>query len=125
MVTTMNRIKEARKASGMKQQQVATALNVKQNTISCWENNQAEPGITSLCKLAQLFNTTVDFLVGNDAKKDAADEPTKDETPKDVLAECLTELQNREEMKLLFQTVKGATKDQILAIVLMLEQFNK
>lgn len=60
----MNRIRAAREAAGILQKDVAAALNVKQNTISNWENDRSEPDMSSLAKMAGLYHTSVDFLIG-------------------------------------------------------------
>lgn len=60
----MYRIKEARKAVGMKQKDVAAALNVTAATYSRYENNLIQPDPQTLLKLAAILNTTVDYLLG-------------------------------------------------------------
>lgn len=60
----MNRIRAARESAGVLQKDVAEALNVKQNTISNWENGRSEPDMASLAKMAVLYHTSVDYLIG-------------------------------------------------------------
>ena len=49
----------------MSQQQLALKLNLSQQTIYKYENQITEPDITTLINLADYFNTSVDYLIGN------------------------------------------------------------
>ena len=57
-------IKRLRKNKGLKQQEIAELLGVKRNTYSDWENGKTEPKLENVVKLAQVFNTTTDELLG-------------------------------------------------------------
>ena len=57
-------IKRLRKNKGLKQQEIAELLGVKRNTYSDWENGKTEPKLENVVKLAQIFNTTTDELLG-------------------------------------------------------------
>ena len=61
-----NRISELRKEKGLTLQQVADAIGVGNNTISRYENGKREPNSEMWKKLANYFNVSVDYLVGND-----------------------------------------------------------
>lgn len=56
------RIRAARKASGLSQNQVASALSVKQANVSHWENDTTKPRHATLQKLAGLLKTTPAYL---------------------------------------------------------------
>lgn len=60
----MNRIKELRKKFGIKQIDLCKQLGVVQGTLSGWENNKYEPDLTSLAKMAEIFDVSVDYLLG-------------------------------------------------------------
>ena len=60
------RLKEARKRARLSQQQVADYIGISQNTYSYWENEKYNVDSESLKKLSELFNTSVDYLLGND-----------------------------------------------------------
>lgn len=60
----MNRITELRKEKNMSQISLALKLNVSQKTISSYENDKNEPGIDLLCKMADMFRVSVDYLIG-------------------------------------------------------------
>ena len=60
----MNRIKELRKEINMTQSELAKKLNVAQNTISNWENESRDVDNESLVKLSEIFDVSVDYLLG-------------------------------------------------------------
>ena len=60
----MNRIKQLRTSYEMKQSDLAHRLSVKQNTISYWENGICEPSFDVLQKMAEIFDTSIDYILG-------------------------------------------------------------
>ena len=67
----MIRLKELRKAAGLKQQQIADMCNVGKSTYSYWENGIYEPSYDVLAKLAEYFGVSVDYLLGRTNDRDA------------------------------------------------------
>lgn len=59
----MNRITKLRKEKGISQISLAMQLNVSQKTISDYENGKSEPGISTLKHMADIFNTSVDYII--------------------------------------------------------------
>lgn len=59
-----SRLKKLRKQHHLTQKEVAEKLNITQVTISKYENNIIEPDNLNLNKLAELFNTSTDYLLG-------------------------------------------------------------
>ncbi len=66
--TLGKRIVKHRKHLGLTQEQLAESLGVTAQAVSKWENDQSCPDISMLPKLAQLFDTTVDSLLGNETQ---------------------------------------------------------
>lgn len=62
-VRQMQRIKELRKEKSMNQIALGMELNFSQKIISEYENRKVEPSITTLKKLASIFNTSVDYII--------------------------------------------------------------
>lgn len=60
----MNRIAMLRKEKGLSQIALSLKLNVSQKMISAYENGKNEPSITTLMQMADIFNTSVDYIVG-------------------------------------------------------------
>lgn len=66
----MKRLALLRKEYGMSQAELAEKLGVTQQTISKYENGTREPDSKTLKILATMFNTSIDYLLGNsDIKK--------------------------------------------------------
>lgn len=61
------RIQELRSAFGWSQVELAKRLGVAKQTVSNWENENIQPSIEMLVRLARLFNVTTDYLLGLDA----------------------------------------------------------
>ena len=58
----MNKIKEFRTKNKISQCDIAKIMNVKQNTISQWENEIRTPNIRQALQLAKILETTVEEL---------------------------------------------------------------
>lgn len=61
----MNNLRQARKAKGLTQSEVAHAIGLTQNGYSYWENGKAKIDKDQLLKLAELFEVSTDYLLGN------------------------------------------------------------
>ena len=59
-----DRLKELRKSKKLTQVQVSEMIGVQQGTYSRWENGTLEPNLEAVVKLAKLFDTTTDYLLG-------------------------------------------------------------
>ena len=60
------RICELRKERGWSQVELAKRLNVAKQTVSNWENENIQPSIEMLVRLAKLLNVSTDYLLGLD-----------------------------------------------------------
>lgn len=58
------RIKELRKKMGLNKQEFAKKLGISTTTLYRYENGINEPNIEMLIKLADIFGTSVDYLIG-------------------------------------------------------------
>ncbi len=58
------RLKDLREDNDVKQKELAEYLNIKQNTYSQYENGKREIPLDTLWKLADYYNTSVDYLIG-------------------------------------------------------------
>ena len=63
-------IADCRKKKKITQEQIAKYLNMTQSTYQHYENERAEPNIDTLCKLADYYNVTLDYLVGREFTND-------------------------------------------------------
>lgn len=58
-------LKKLRQEYGISQQRLADAVNVSQPSINKYENHNIEPDIDVLIRLADYFNTSVDYIIGH------------------------------------------------------------
>ena len=65
-MTLGEKLKKLRIERGYTQKFIADMLNVSFQTVSKWENDENEPDIGTLSKLARLFECTVDYLVNEE-----------------------------------------------------------
>lgn len=61
------RINELRIALGWSQVYLAEKLNISKQTVSNWENENIQPSIEMLVRLAKLFHVSTDYLLGLDS----------------------------------------------------------
>lgn len=58
-------LRKLRIAKGISQQQLADELEVSQQSINKYENHKIEPDIYMLTRMADFFETSVDYLIGH------------------------------------------------------------
>ena len=58
-------LKLLRQEYGISQQRLAEAIGVSQPSINKYENHNIEPEIEILKRMADYFNTSIDFIVGH------------------------------------------------------------
>ena len=59
------RLKELRKQAHLTQVELASKLGIVQSSYADWERGKKKPTQDNLVKIAQIFNVSVDYLVGN------------------------------------------------------------
>ena len=64
------KLKKIRKSLGLSQNDLAEIMEVSQRTISHYENDDSQPDVLTVCRLAYAFNTTIEHLLGYDGAKD-------------------------------------------------------
>lgn len=60
------RINELRIAIGWSQVQLAEKLSISKQTVSNWENENIQPSIEMLIRIAKVFHVSTDYLLGLD-----------------------------------------------------------
>ena len=58
-------LKKLRQEYGISQQRLADAVQVSQPSINKYENHNIEPDIGILMRMADYFNTSIDYIVGH------------------------------------------------------------
>ena len=93
MFNQANRIKELREERNMTQIRLSTELAVSQETISAYENGKHYPKLESLFQMSELFNASMDYIMGVN--------PVRNAVPKDGLPD------NEAKMLLLYRRLDG------------------
>lgn len=65
------RLKELRKMAGFTQSDLAAMLSLSKANISKYESEEIQPSLQTLVKLSDIFETSVDYLLGNTDFSDA------------------------------------------------------
>ena len=63
------RIKDLRLANNLTQVELANDLSVTKQCVSNWENNNIQPSVDMLIKLAKYFSVSCDYLLGIENRK--------------------------------------------------------
>ena len=64
------RMKDLREDKDLSQQQFAKLMGLSDVTIQSYEYGKSEPKVSTLIKMAQLYGTSIDYIVGlTDEKK--------------------------------------------------------
>lgn len=107
---TLDKITHLLNVQGKKQKELTDYIGVSKGTFTDWKSGKTVSYNKYLPKIAEFFDVSVDYLVGN-PQKDSDDE----------LMEYLEELRMRPEMKMLFSLTKNATKKDVEAAVRIIE----
>lgn len=62
-------IRKLRLACKISQVELASALNVSKQCVSNWENDNIQPSVEMLVKVARYFQVTTDYLLGLTSEK--------------------------------------------------------
>ncbi|MDI3340148.1 MAG: XRE family transcriptional regulator [Sphaerobacter sp.] len=71
-----SRLRAAREWAGFTQEQAAAALGVTHTLICYWEKDRRTPGLGHLTRLAEIYGTTVDDLLGTAVARPSTERPT-------------------------------------------------
>ena len=102
------RLKKTREENNVSQSELADFLGISQQALSKWENSYTEPNSKTLIKIANKFNVSVDYLLGNSESK-KIDKPYEDELEK-VLFSKAKELTD-EEKKAVLGVINAIKRD--------------
>lgn len=73
-----DRLYTLRKRRRLTQKQMAAQLNVSRSTYTSYETGLSTPTLTTLCRMASLFEVTTDYLAGRDDKGVTSGEVLRD-----------------------------------------------
>jgi transcriptional regulator with XRE-family HTH domain len=117
------KLKGLRIAKDITQKDISEIFCISQSTIAMWETGKREPDYETIIKIANYFEVTIDYLLGN------SDEPTPvsnlSNIPDDEVWELRREMAERPEMKTLFSLAKTAKPDDVRFANDMLMRFKR
>ena len=61
----MENLKVLRKQHNLSQQKLADILHISQQSVYKYENDITSPDLETLIKMADFFNTSVDYIIGH------------------------------------------------------------
>ena len=116
-------LKKARKAKGLTQDDVAQALGAKNTTISNWENGVSRPDVDTLVLLCRLYEISPNDILEyyNDDLSDAEQRYYLDPEA----AEIAQEVQQRPELKILFDASRKVSADDLELVINMIDRLKK
>lgn len=116
--TWLENLRKLKKESGMTNEQIAQASGVPISTVEkIFSGYTADPKLETVRKIVTSMGYTLDDL----------DPPEEGSVRYEAmeLQSYLEELRTRPEMRMLFKTFKGATREEVEQVVKMIEQFKK
>lgn len=63
------RIRQLRQDRGLSQVDLARRLNVTKQSVSNWENDNIQPSIEMLQRIADIFSVSTDYLLGRENRR--------------------------------------------------------
>ena len=113
----MSRLRELREKSGKTMKDVAEGMGFPYTTYVNYEKGVRDPNTDALKIMAKYFGVTINYLLGEDV--------VPEEEIDMELNNYLELLRTRPELKVLLDTVKGASKAEVEANVQFIEALRK
>lgn len=107
-------LKNLREKRHISQAKLASDLNLSAGTIGMYETGKRKPSSEMLETLADYFNVDIDYLLGRETVSTYLLNPEA--------AFMIRELQERPELKVLLETSRDATKEDIEAVIRLLQR---
>lgn len=108
------RLRELRQNKGLSQSQLADALNISKSAISMYELGKREPDLETLEGIADFFNVDINYLIGKEDGSMYYLDPDA--------AEIAQEVQQRPELKILFDATRKVSSDDLKFVVDMIDR---
>lgn len=109
-----DKLKKLRETHGLSQQQLAEKLGMSPSGIGMWEQNRRQPDNETLKKIAQLFDVSTDYLLGNDVKPNDKNKELLDTISTDlsdpinrVLYKRTSELKSEKDKQIVLSVIQG------------------
>lgn len=113
-----NRVKELRRSLGITQKELATHLGIAQPTLSGWETDRFQIDYDSLVRLADFFNTSIDYILGREVAEQS-ESPSKECQSKES-----TIRSDEDRLLSIYNSLDGESKTQLMSVAYMLMSAN-
>ena len=119
-------IKSMRKSKGLSQEELAIKLNVVRQTISKWEQGLSVPDAEMLIKLAEVFDTTVTTLLGENISESKVDDLKAISEKLEIINLQLSQRKNERRKIFLFLSRQEQTRRKwwLLSLYLVAQKFD-
>ena len=111
------RLRELRQNKGLSQSQLADARNISKSAISMYELGKREPDLETLEGIADFFNVDINYLIGKEDGSMYYLDPDA--------AEIAQEVQQRPELKILFDASRKVSADDLELVINMIDRLKK
>lgn len=117
-----NNIAKLRNQIGLSQRNLAEVLNVSSGAVAMWETNKRQPDISTVLRLADYFNVSIDYLLGRtfDKKEEPLTNIKNNELIKQALKDTVLLDQNGEltkEAEIIIADFINSNKDLLTAML--------
>lgn len=115
---TLHKIMDLLWKRDMKEKDFCIAVGINKSAVTDWKNGKTKSYLKHISKIAEVLNVSEDYLLGET-------DDTSVNSSSDDLNEYLELLRNRDEMKMLFNLTKDATKEEVEKAVDIITAFLK
>ena len=109
----LKNLKKLRQEKGISQQVLADFILVSQQSVNKYENHKVEPDIDTIVKIADYFEVSVDYLIGNTDIRYPADKLIQDKN-------TITEI----EMMTLFKSLSKDEQQRAIGIIQAIKHYD-
>ncbi|MTI61980.1 MAG: helix-turn-helix domain-containing protein [Firmicutes bacterium] len=119
------RLKILRNEYSMTQQDLADKIGINRATIAGYETKGIEPSHETLTKMADIFDCSIDYLLGKTTEKTSADKIKAALSDDPELLSFWDELKKREDLQLMFKQTRDLDPAAIKQIIEIIKTFEK
>lgn len=118
------RLKELRNNNRMTQQKLADQLGINRATIAGYETKGVEPSHEILIELANIFNCSIDYLLGNAKERCTVDDITSTLSSDPELANFWNNLLKRKDLQLLYKQTRNLSPKAVKQVIAIIKAIN-
>src|SRR6187455_3135103 len=104
-------LEKERLKRGWTQNEVALKVGVARPTYANYEKGKREPDFETSQKLADLFETTIDYLLGKETKYDLLNEETEEDRDRRTALELLDKIHGEDKLRLALGLLEQLAKE--------------